>query len=242
VELAAAARHRRRHVRGPHRARALQRLRGSAVATDGQRFFYVNPLQRREDHYEKDDPGRRRIWFNCACCPPNIMRLIAPLEHYLATGAGDTLFVHQYTGSRLAGAGLDLEGSTDYPWSGAVYLRVLAAPQAAAGLALRVPAWSAHTRIAVNNDPERTGLAPGYHVLRRSWRAGDLVTLHLDMTPRRTCPDRRVDAVRGCVAIERGPLVIEVTAPAARETTAIAIPYFQWDNRDGRPMRVWMPC
>jgi DUF1680 family protein len=240
VELAAAARHRRRHVRGPHRARALQRLRGSAVATDGQRFFYVNPLQRREDHYEKDDPGRRRIWFNCACCPPNIMRLIAPLEHYLATGAGDTLFVHQYTGSRLAGAGLDLEGSTDYPWSGAVYLRVLAAPQAAAGLALRVPAWSAHTRIAVNNDPERTGLAPGYHVLRRSWRAGDLVTL--DMTPRRTCPDRRVDAVRGCVAIERGPLVIEVTAPAARETTAIAIPYFQWDNRDGRPMRVWMPC
>jgi hypothetical protein len=63
------------------------------------------PLQRREDHVEKDDPGRRRVWFNCACCPPNIMRLIASLEHYLATESGDTLYIQQYTGSRLSGAG-----------------------------------------------------------------------------------------------------------------------------------------
>jgi len=180
---------------------------GAAIATGGQRFFYVNPLQRREDHFEKDDPGRRRVWFNCACRPPNIMRLIASLEHYLATESGDTLYIHQYTGSRLSGAGLDLEVTTDYPWSGAVYLCVLAAPQAGRGLALRVPAWSATTRISVNHDPERTGISPGYHLLHRTWRAGDLVTVHLDATPRWTYPDRRVDAVRGCVAIERGPLV-----------------------------------
>ncbi|HEY3646940.1 MAG TPA: beta-L-arabinofuranosidase domain-containing protein, partial [Streptosporangiaceae bacterium] len=105
-----------------HMERVLYNGFGSAIATEGERFFYVNPLQRREDHFEKDDPGRRRVWFNCACCPPNIMRLIASLEHYLATESGDTLYVHQYTGSRLAGAGLDLEVTTDYPWSGAVYL------------------------------------------------------------------------------------------------------------------------
>ncbi len=268
-----------------HMERVLYNGFGAAIGTEGQRFFYVNPLQRREDHVEKDDPGRRRVWFNCACCPPNIMRLTASLEHYLATEAGDTLYVHQYTGSRLAGAGLDLEVTTDYPWSGAVYLRVLAAPQAARGLALRVPAWSASTRISVNNDSERTGISPGHHVLRRPWRPGDTITLHLDVTPRWTYPDRRVDAVRGCVAVERGPLVycfeqadqldgaplddlviqpgevlgerpvmldgigqtIEVTAPGTAVTrgtpvTAIAIPYFQWDNRDGRAMRVWMPC
>jgi hypothetical protein len=111
-----------------------------------------------------------------------------------------------------------------------------------------------------------------------------VITLHLDVTPRWTYPDRRVDAIRGCVAIQRGPLVycfeqadqpdgarlddlgvrpggvlgerpvtldgigqtIEITAearllPADTPVTAIAIPYFQWDNRDGRPMRVWMP-
>ena len=225
------------------------------------------------------------------------MRLIASLEHYLATESGDTLYVHQYTGSRLAGAGLDLEVTTDYPWSGAVYLRVLAAPPAARGLALRVPAWSASTRVSVNDDPERAEVSPGYHVLHRPWQPGDVVTLHLDVTPRWTYPDRRVDAVRGCVAIERGPArlllragrparrrpagrpghppggvlgerpvtldgigqTIEVTArarlpaawpgappgaapPGKTPVTAIAIPYFQWDNRDGRPMRVWMPC
>jgi hypothetical protein len=268
-----------------HMERVLYNGFGAAIATEGQRFFYVNPLQRREDHFEKDDPGRRRVWFNCACCPPNIMRLIASLDHYLATEKGDTLYVHQYTGSRLSGAGLDLEVTTDYPWSGAIYLRVLAAPQAARGLALRVPAWSASTRVSVNNDPERTEVPPGYHILHRPWRPGDVVALRLDVTPRWTYPDRRVDAVRGCVAIERGPLVycfeqvdqldgarlddlaikpggvlgerpvalggvgqtIEVTAPSVPQTlhaceiTAIAIPYFQWDNRDGGPMRVWMP-
>ena len=61
---------------------------GAASPADGERFFYVNPLQRREDHFEKDDPGRRRTWFSCACCPPNIMRLLASLDNYLATTAG----------------------------------------------------------------------------------------------------------------------------------------------------------
>ena len=165
----------------------------------------MNPLQRREDHFEKDDPGRRRAWFNCACCPPNIMRLLASLDHYLATVSADTLYVHQYAGSRLSAADLDLEVTTDYPWSGAVYLRVLAAPAAERGIALRIPAWSAHTRISVNGESHHPG--PGYRQLRRRWQAGDGITLHMDLTPRWTHPDRRVDAVRGCVAIERGPLV-----------------------------------
>jgi len=271
-----------------HMERVLYNGFGAAVATDGQHFFYVNPLQRREDHFEKDDPGRRRAWFNCACCPPNIMRLLAWLEHYLATTSGDTLYVHQYTGCRLSGADLDLEVTTHYPWSGAVYLRVLAAPAAERGIALRVPAWSARTRVSVDNEDRDPG--PGYHQLRRRWQPGDEITLHLDLTPRWTHPDRRVDAVRGCAAIERGPLVYcfeqadqpdgiqledlavrpdamlgerpatlpgigqttEVTVdgvhlpPPPRVTprtlaTAIAIPYFQWDNRDGRAMRVWIP-
>ena len=126
------------------------------------------------------------------------MRLAASLEHYLATESGGTLYIHQYTGSRLSGAGLDLEVTTDYPWSGAVYLRVLAAPRAGRGLALRVPAWSASTRISVNNDPERAVAPPGYRILRRIWQPGDVITVHLDVTPRWTYPDRRVDAVGLC--------------------------------------------
>ena len=117
---------------------------GAAVATDGQRFFYVNPLQRREDHFEKDDPGRRRAWFSCACCPPNIMRLHRPsLEHYLATDIRRHAVRPPVHRVPAAAADLDLEVITDYPWSGRVHLRC-APRRAERGLALRVPAWSQH--------------------------------------------------------------------------------------------------
>src|SRR6202008_842781 len=64
-----------------HMERVLYNGFGSGVSADGRRFFYVNPLQRREDHFEEDDPGQRHAWFSCACCPPNIMRLLASLHH-----------------------------------------------------------------------------------------------------------------------------------------------------------------
>ena len=271
-----------------HMERVLYNGFAAAISTQGDHFFYVNPLQRREDHYEKDDPGRRRAWFSCACCPPNIMRLLASLDKYLATTAGDTLYVHQYTGARLAGAGLELEVTTGYPWTGLVTLRVLAAPPVASGLALRIPGWSAATTIKINDSSERT-VAPdtGYLTLHQEWRPGDEIALLPDMTPRWSYPDRRVDAVRGCAAIERGPLVycfeqadqpvrldelaitpgsalaelcgtldgigrtVQVSVAGwhvppghvpAREITAVAIPYFQWDNRGPGAMRVWMPA
>src|SRR6516164_6711841 len=77
---------------------------GFAAGTSlgGDRFFYVNPLQRRADHFEEDDPGRRRRWYSCACCPPNIMRLVASLEYYLAGMAGDTLHIHHFTGASIS--------------------------------------------------------------------------------------------------------------------------------------------
>jgi DUF1680 family protein len=291
-----------------HIERVLYNGFGAAISADGQRFFYVNPLQRREDHFEKDDPGRRHEWFSCACCPPNIMRLLASIEHYLATTADDTLYLHQFTSSRitteLPAGPLDLDITTDYPWTGDITITVRTAPAAECALAVRIPPWtSATARVTINNreiDPERvvaivsaTGSSPGaggYFVLRRHWQQGDTLTCHLDLTPRLTYPHRRVDAVRGCAAIERGPLVycveqadqpegisiedLELTGRAPTEragtlavgtgpgpgrgrtvlvtaearhavtgepVTATAVPYFQWDNRDPGPMRVWLP-
>jgi DUF1680 family protein len=192
-----------------HMERVLYNGFAAAISVAGDRFFYVNPLQRREDHYEKDDPGRRRVWFKCACCPPNIMRLLASAQHYLATVTNDALTVQQYASARLSGAGLDLEIETDYPWSGPVTIRVLDATAEERGLALRIPSWSASAAVVTINDcSERTVTSSdGYLLIRRRWRAGDEVRLRLDLAPRWTRPDRRVDAVRGCAAIERGPLV-----------------------------------
>jgi DUF1680 family protein len=268
-----------------HMERILYNGFAGAIATGGTRFFYVNPLQRRADHFEKDDPGRRREWFSCACCPPNIMRLTASLQNYLATVSGDTLFVHQFTSAELAGAGLAVQVDSGYPWSGTVQIRVTAAPPGPAGLALRVPAWSPGPRVLLNGQsvPAESAGA-GYVLVHRRWQPGDVLCYELDMSPRLTYPDRRIDAVRGTAAIERGPLVYcfeqadqpagadledlalvpgdlreraadlpgigqtilvgtgAVRLPAAGDqVTATAIPYFQWDNRDGRAMRVWLP-
>jgi uncharacterized protein len=295
-----------------------------AVSADGLRFFYVNPLQRRDGHFECDDPGRRREWFSCACCPPNIMRLAASLEQYIATTAGEVLHVHQFTGARIdadlpAGRfGVDM--TTEYPWRGEVELRVRQAPAASCGLALRIPGWSNGAWATVNGQP--VGTAPdasGYLIVSRRWRPGDVLTVAMDVAPRLTFPDPRIDALRGTAAIERGPLVycleqadqaadvcvdelaldvsgqarlagpsgaplaersgplpgighptgldhtivveaaaVHLSRPSDRglpyttrsagppeaggeRVRARAIPYFQWDNRDGRAMRVWIP-
>jgi uncharacterized protein len=288
-----------------HIERLLYNGFGASVAADGQRFFYVNPLQRRDGHYEQDDPGRRREWFSCACCPPNIMRMLASIDHYLATTTpDDVLYMHQFTGAsvgaNLAGGTLRVEMTTRYPWSGTVDVHVRSAPPEACGLAVRIPVWCREARFTVNGSP----LAPdpagrGYLIVRRHWMPGDVLRCDLDTTPRLTYPGRRIDALRGTVAVERGPLVycfeqadqsagtdIEdlaldpvdlperaddlpgvgptVTlavggerlapvasaglpygtapdAPAGAPATAVAVPYFQWDNRDGRAMRIWMP-
>jgi uncharacterized protein len=298
-----------------HMERILHNGFAGAIGTGGTRFFYVNPLQRRDGHFEKDDPGRRREWFSCACCPPNIMRLTASLQHYLVTVAGQRLYLHQFSGASLsapvAGGELALQVTTGYPWSGVVGIEVTSAPPAQAGLALRVPAWDSHPQLLLNGEPVRADAdRSGYLVLDRQWRPGDVLTYHLDISPRLTIADRRIDAVRGAAAIERGPLVYcfeqadqpagtdledlalvpgdlrervasmpgvgstvlidtaavsqagdgeatpgapglpyrphpDGTAPAASpsgdQVAATAIPYFQWDNRDARAMRVWLP-
>lgn len=278
----------------------------AATSLDGRRFFKGNPLQRRADHFPFEHEARRSGWFWSACCPPNVTRLLASLPGYVATTAGDTLYLQQFAGGSvsagLASGSLELDVSTDYPWDGEVVVSVRQAPESPCGLAFRVPSWSRRTRVFVGGaEHDSTPDEHGYVVIRRQWRAGETVRLELDLRPRLTCPDRRLDAVRGCVAIERGPLVYCVeqvdqpagvniddlavparcepravlladdpalgwtvvldvdldlhTATAAaglpyssspspasvRTVTARAVPYFQWDNRDGGAMRVWLP-
>ncbi len=210
-----------------HMERVLYNGFAASVSADGTRFFYVNPLQRRDGHFEGDDPGRRHQWFSCACCPPNIMRLLASLESYLATTAGDTLYVHHLAGATLSaglpGGTLAVAVSTGYPWTGAAALRVLRAPAGPAGLAVRVPAWARDPVFAVNGQPVPPQPG-GYQVIRRNWRPGDVLSCDLRVTARLTYPDRRIDATRGTVAVERGPLVYcfeQADQPAGLEDLAL---------------------
>ena len=192
--------------------RILFNALGASISAHGDEFFYVNPLQRRADHFEKDDPGVRRAWFTCACCPPNLMRLFASLHFYVASADQDTLYFHQFTGLHadvvLSEGRLVVEMTTDYPWSGNVRCTVIAAPERPVALAFRIPGWSQDAPILLNGRPARSDdVSGGFFRLNRSWDPGDTVELAMTVEPRITYPDPRIDALRGTVAIEAGPVV-----------------------------------
>ena len=193
----------------------------AGVSLDGEQWLYVNPLQVRDGHTDSggDQSARRTRWFRCACCPPNAMRLLASLQHYFASTDGRGIQLHQYASGTfhgdVSGAPVVVNVHTDYPWDGRITVTVDEAPADQEWtLSLRIPQWC--TGFAVQS-PDRSGgetfsdsQTPdtnGWLRLTRSWRPGERVVLELDMEPRLTDADPRVDAARGCVAIERGPLV-----------------------------------
>jgi len=182
------------------------------VSLSGTRFFYVNALQRRTRRaWEPPGHGERAPWYPCACCPPNLMRLLSSWEQYLATSDDGGVQLHQYATAEVeadvAGEAVRLSVRTGYPWEGRVEVEVVRAPEHPWTLTLRVPSWC---RSAALTGPGGDGPAPagpGAAELTRRWEGGDTVVLDLDLPVRVTGPDPRVDAVRGCVAVERGPLV-----------------------------------
>jgi DUF1680 family protein len=185
----------------------------SGVSLSGTEYFYVNPLQFRAGAHadENRSPAHgRRGWFDCACCPPNVMRTLASLGDYLATTDPDGIQIHLYADSTVETPGVRLEVRTGYPWHGVVRVTVLETPGDEWTLSLRVPDWAGGARL----DGQAVGAA-GYATTRRRWQTGDTVELTLPMAVRVTGADERIDAVRGCVAIERGPLVYAVEDPAA---------------------------
>jgi hypothetical protein len=175
-----------------------------SVAADGRSFFYGNPMMSRAGH-------RRSSWYHVACCPPNVMRLLASLGHYVATGDADGIQVHLYaTGSiahAVAGGPVRLSVATGQPWDGAVRIDVTEAPGAAWTLQLRVPSWASEASVRTADGEWRMARPGGLVRLRRRWRPGETVELELGMAPRYVEAHPRVEAVRGQVALERGPLV-----------------------------------
>jgi hypothetical protein len=155
------------------------------------------------------------------------MRLLASLHHYLATVSDGGVQLHQYATSTVRavvpGAGpVELAVETGYPWSGSVTVEVVACGGEEWTLSLRVPAWA--RRASVDGAAVEPG---GYAEVTRRWQAGDRVELELDVSPRLTMPNPRIDAVRGCVALERGPIVYcfeQTDLAAGADLADVALP------------------
>ena len=199
--------------------RTLYNVVATSPAADGRAFYYANTLHQREvgaapnpdQAVGRAESSLRAPWFHVSCCPGNVARTLASLAAYVATTDDDGLQLHQYAPARIRtslpdGRPIELDVETDYPRTGRVVLRSVATQESRWTLSLRVPRWAGGAALVV--DGERREAGPGTVEVTRTFRAGDEVVLELPVLPRFTWPDPRIDAVRGCVAVERGPEVL----------------------------------
>jgi DUF1680 family protein len=178
----------------------------AGVSLNGQSYFYQNPLADSGSH-------RRQPWFGCACCPPNIARLLASLPGYFYGTSREGVWAHLYAAGSASmtlpgGARAAIIQRTRYPWDGEVEIEVQTDARDQFSLFLRVPGWCQSASVSINERPADAALSPGsYFELRQSWRSGDRVHLTLPMTARRVVCHPCVTNNVGRVALMRGPLV-----------------------------------
>lgn len=204
--------------------RTLFNVVETSPSADGRAFYYANTLHQRRPGAEADPEivsprahsSLRAPWFDVSCCPPNTARTFASLAAYLATADASGIQLHQYATSSIRtalddGREVALDVSTRYPQSGSVNIRVLSDSDTPWRLTLRVPSWAIGATLGVRpiggEVEQRMPAEPGVVSIERAFTAGDEIELVLPLEPRFTAPDPRVDAVRGCLAVERGPEV-----------------------------------
>lgn len=192
----------------------------SGMSSDGKRFFYVNPLEVWPDatlknknlHHVKPE---RQGWFGCACCPPNIARLLASLGQYIYAVQDRIVFANLFIGSQVT---LDIDGlqiridqQSQLPWHGRVNFDIDfdQENEVMFTLALRIPKWSQDAALFIGRTPIdiQDISKDGYAYITRKWRSGDTIELQLPMPVSRMKGHPDVRETIGKVALKRGPLV-----------------------------------
>jgi len=178
----------------------------SGISQDGTSFFYVNPLESHGDHH-------RQGWYNCACCPPNLARLLMSLGQYVYSTHDADIFIHLYLESsgniQIGSQDVALKQETAYPWDGTVRITVSLQEAAEFGIHLRIPGWCREAQLTVNGTAialaEQTH--KGYTRITRQWQNGDTIELTLAMPIERIYAHPAVAADSNRVALQRGPIV-----------------------------------
>ena len=194
----------------------------SGVSLEGNGFFYPNPLESMGQH-------QRQAWFGCACCPSNICRFIPSLPGYIYAVKDRNVYVNLFLSNKshlsVAGKKVALSQATEYPWNGDVVVTVDQNTAGQFAMKIRIPGWVRNQVVPSSlyqySDNKRLGYSvkvngqavaaqlseDGYYTISRKWKKGDKVQIHFDMEARTVRANNKVEADRGMVSVERGPLV-----------------------------------
>ncbi len=203
----------------------------SGISLDGKEFFYPNALESDGEYEFNMGKCTRQSWFDCSCCPTNLIRFIPSIPGLIYTKHSDTLFVNLYASSTadvdLKGRSVRITQETAYPWHGQVSLTVNSNSDDPFELKLRVPGWSRNevlpgdlyrfasqsnesVQMTLNGQSSDVQVTDGYISVPVE-SAGDLkITLNFPMEVREIHANDKVEDDRGKVALEYGPVVYAV--------------------------------
>jgi hypothetical protein len=200
----------------------------SGVSLEGNGFYYPNPLESEGQH-------QRQPWFGCACCPSNICRFIPSLPGYVYAVKDKNVYVNLFLSNKseltVDGKKVSLSQTTEYPWNGDITLKVEENKAGEFIFKIRIPGWVRNQVVPSDLYTYADGKTPsftifvngqsttaqadsdGYLALGRKWKKGDIVKIHFDMQPRIVRANENVEADRGMICVERGPLVYCIEHP-----------------------------
>ncbi len=203
----------------------------SGVGLDGKSFFYTNAMQVTDSFNHRSLERQRSGWFECSCCPTNMLRFLPSLPGYMYAQKGHDLYINLFVSST---ASLNIDGQpiqvlqeNNYPWNGALSITLLPASPRQLAVKIRIPGWargqaipsdiyafepathatSQKILIRVNGQPVEYKMENGYAILDRNWNKGDKITMDIPMPTERVVANPLIKSDAGKVAIQRGPLM-----------------------------------
>ena len=201
----------------------------AAVNLEGNRFFYVNPLEADGKYPFNHGTAGRAPWFGTACCPSNMARLLPQVQGMTYAHDEKNLYLAMYaetsTQLEIGGTQLGISQTTKYPNDGRI--EVLLDPQKPTSfrLHLRIPTWAGDQfvpgklykylnksnttwELSVNGKSFSAKPELGFVTIEREWKKGDKVLLELPMPLRLNMCDQRVEENHNRLAFTRGPFVL----------------------------------
>ncbi|MXV17014.1 glycoside hydrolase family 127 protein [Hufsiella ginkgonis] len=200
----------------------------SGVGMDGKSFFYTNAMQIKHIFAHKDMEGGRSGWFECSCCPTNIVRLIPSIPGYVYAQNGDAVFVNLFIPGTadivVNNKPVQLIQQNNYPWDGRLQFTLSPKSPLTFTMKLRIPGWAQNkavpsdlytfsqaadtpVTIRVNGEPVNYAVENGYAVLKRTWKKNDRIEMNLPMEVRSVVANPLVREDLGKVALQRGPII-----------------------------------
>ncbi len=200
----------------------------SGIGLDGKSFFYTNAMQITGNFKLPDIEYTRSGWFECSCCPTNLVRLIPSIPGYMYAQKDDNVYVNLFiNGSAdltIKNTAVKIQQQNNYPWNGSLSFTINPEKAMSFGLLIRIPGWAQNKAIPstlysyavndakkisikVNGETVDYNIVNGYAVIDHSWKKNDKVEVELPMDVQRVKANENLTDDIGKVALQRGPII-----------------------------------